>query len=213
MATNYIQAGNVLTVLAPAAKAAGAGVLVGDVFGVAQAAAASGAAVEIMTTGVHELAKTAGTAWAVGDVVYWLDSAEEAGVTRVNSRRIGVATEVAASAATVGRVRLDGEIGPLEVQELTASGAVTPGAQSIELNHATVVVAATLDLTGVHGLIMVKDTSASGTAAHTLTVSNGTINGTATVMTLNAPNEAVAFYVDSAGNGTVIENVGTVVLS
>jgi len=100
------------------------------------------------------------------------------------------------------------------VQELTASGAVTAGKQSIELNHATVVIAATIaDLADHQGFLMVKDTSASGTAAHTVTASAGTWDGTNTVLTLNAPNEAILVYIDSAGNGTIIENVGAVALS
>lgn len=100
------------------------------------------------------------------------------------------------------------------VQELTASGAVTAGVQSVELNHATVVVAATIANAANHqGLFIVKDTSASGTAAHTLTLTAGTFNGTATVATLNAPNEALVVYFDSAGNGTIVENIGAVALS
>lgn len=100
------------------------------------------------------------------------------------------------------------------VQELTSSGAVTAGKQSVELNHATVVVAATIaDFANHQGLFVVKDTSASGTAEHTLTLTAGTFNGTNNVATLNAPDEALVVYVDSAGNGTILENVGSVALS
>ena len=65
-------------------------------------------------------------------------------------------------------------------QELTVSGAVTPGVSSVELNHATVVVAATIADSKAHQgkLFVVKDTSASGTAAHTLTLTAGTFDGT-----------------------------------
>jgi hypothetical protein len=99
-------------------------------------------------------------------------------------------------------------------QELTASGAVRAGVKSVELNHATVVVAATIASAVAHqGLFVVVNTSASGTAAHTLTLTAGTFNGTNNVATLNAPLEALAVWFDSAGNGTVIENVGTVALS
>jgi hypothetical protein len=99
-------------------------------------------------------------------------------------------------------------------QELTVSGAVTAGVQSVELNHASTVIAATIADASTHqGLFIVKDTSASGTAAHTLTLTSGTFNGTNTVATLNAPNEALVVYFDSAGNGTIVENVGTVGLS
>ena len=100
------------------------------------------------------------------------------------------------------------------VEELLVSGAVTDRVQSIELNHDTVIIAATIaDATAHQGFLIVKNTSASGTAAHTLTLTGGTFNGTATIATLNAPNEALAVYIDSAGDGTIIENVGTVALS
>jgi hypothetical protein len=99
-------------------------------------------------------------------------------------------------------------------QELTASGAVIPGVSSVELNHATVVVAATIADAADHtGLFVVKDTSASGTAAHTLTLTAGTFDGTNNVATLNAPNECLIVWFDSAGAGTIVENVGTVALS
>lgn len=99
-------------------------------------------------------------------------------------------------------------------QELTVTGAVTAGVQSVELNHATVIVAATIaDVTNHQGLLVVKNTSASGTAAHTLTLTSGTFDGTNNVATLNAPNEALVVYIDSAGNGTIVENVGSVALS
>jgi hypothetical protein len=96
-------------------------------------------------------------------------------------------------------------------QELTASGAVTDGVQSLELNHASVVIAATM--TPKPGLFVVKDTSASGTAAHTLTLNSGTFNGTNTVATLNARDEMLVVYFDSDLRGQVIANVGAVALS
>ena len=85
----------------------------------------------------------------------------------------------------------------------------------IELNHASVVIA----ITGMAGadyagqVVIVKNTSASGTAAHTVTLASGTWNGTNTVVTLNAPAECIAVYFDSNGAGTILENVGSVGLS
>jgi hypothetical protein len=100
------------------------------------------------------------------------------------------------------------------VQELTVSGAVTAGIQSVELNHASVAVVTTIASAVNHqGLFIVKDTSASGTAAHTLTLTAGTFDGTNNVVTLNAANESIAIYFDSAGDGTIIENVGSVAIS
>lgn len=100
------------------------------------------------------------------------------------------------------------------VQELTETGAVTAGVQSVELNHASTIIEATIaDSTNHQGLFVVKDTSASGTAAHTLTLTAGTFDGTNDIATLNAPNECLVVYFDSAGNGTIVENVGSVALS
>lgn len=98
--------------------------------------------------------------------------------------------------------------------ELTATAAVTPGVANVELNHATVVVAATIaDAADHEGLFVVKNTSASGTAAHTLTLTAGTFDGTNNVATLNAPAELLVVVFDSAGNGTIIQNTGSVALS
>ena len=99
-------------------------------------------------------------------------------------------------------------------QELTVSGSVTKGVESIELNHATVVVAATIaDAVNHAGLFVVKNTSASGTAAHTCTLTSGTWDGTNTVATLNASGEALAVYFDSNGDGIILENIGSVGLT
>lgn len=98
--------------------------------------------------------------------------------------------------------------------ELTASGAIPGGASSVELNHISVAVVTTIASALDHaGLFMVVNTSASGTAAHTVTITTGTWDGTNKVVTLNAPKEAIIVWFDSAGNGTIVENVGTVALS
>ena len=98
--------------------------------------------------------------------------------------------------------------------ELTASGAVPAGTQLVELNHATVAVAATMAPPTGGGLVVIKDTSASGTAAHTLTLTSGTLNATGNnKATLNASKECLIVYFDSNGNGNVVENLGSVALS
>lgn len=99
-------------------------------------------------------------------------------------------------------------------QELTASGAVTAGVQSVELNHASTTVAATIaDASDHQGLFIVKDTSASGTASHTLTLTAGTFDGTNNKATLDAPGEALVVYFDSNGDGVIVENIGSVTLA
>jgi hypothetical protein len=99
-------------------------------------------------------------------------------------------------------------------QELLASGVVTPGIQIVELNHASTIIAATIASLDLHpGILIVKNTSGSGTTAHTLTVSGGTFDGTNNTATLNAPDELLIIHVDGDGVGTVVQNTGSVGLS
>lgn len=99
-------------------------------------------------------------------------------------------------------------------QELTASGAVDAGAKCVQLNHATVAVAATIADAADHaGFFAVVNTSPSGTAAHTLTLTEGTFDGTNNTATLNAPAESLLVFFDEDGNGTVVVNTGAVGLS
>ena len=107
MAKNSIQPGRVLTVPAPTGGAlSGAPVLVGTLFGVAQADAEEGADLEILTEGVVELAKATPLGIDVGDRLFWnggdgvLDKTASAQVC------VGVAVATAASADTVVRVKL-----------------------------------------------------------------------------------------------------------
>ena len=102
---------------------------------------------------------------------------------------------------------------PANVQELTATGSVTATTRVLELNHTSTIIVSALSVAPVSQLMFVKDTSATGTAAHTCTITTGTWDGTNKVITLNALNEAILVYFDSAGNGTIIENVGGVALS
>lgn len=100
----------------------------------------------------------------------------------------------------------------LRVVELLASGAIAANTQVVELNHASVVIAATYTVIP-NSEMTIKDTSATGTAAHTVTLTGGTFNGTATIATLNARDEFLKVAFDSAGRGQVIANVGSVALS
>jgi len=101
------------------------------------------------------------------------------------------------------------------VQELTASGAVNTGVSMVELSHASVIIAATVaDAAALAGTpITIKHTSSGGTAAHTVTLTSGTFDGTNTIATLDAPDEQLVVVFDSAGDGIVILNTGTVALS
>jgi predicted RecA/RadA family phage recombinase len=106
---NAIQAGNIVTLTAPADVSAGAGVLVGSIFGVAATTVLSGASVECDTVGVFELAKVSAQQWAtVGLLIYWDNSAKNVTTTASTNKLIGVNVATAANPSATGKVRLNG---------------------------------------------------------------------------------------------------------
>lgn len=98
------------------------------------------------------------------------------------------------------------------VQELTATGAMLATTRVLELNHASTIIAATYTVVP-NTTVIIKDTSATGTAAHTVTLTGGTFNGTNTIATLNARDELIMVHFDSAGRGSVLVNLNSVGLS
>lgn len=101
-----------------------------------------------------------------------------------------------------------------QIQILTASGAITIKSGLVILNHATVVIAATLAAPVAGADLVIVDGSASGTAAHTVTLTAATYNVTGnTIATLNAPDEAIHIVAQSTSQWRVVSNVGSVALS
>jgi hypothetical protein len=95
-----------------------------------------------------------------------------------------------------------------------AMGSDSGKVRHIQLSSTSVIAISAINGADYAGeIVSVKDTSASGTAAHTVTLAGGTWNGSATVVTLNAPDECIVVMFDSAGDGTVLANVGSVALS
>ncbi len=107
---NYVQPGNVLTLIAPAALLSGDGVLVGSIFGIAATNAAQNEEVEAQVVGVFDLKKTSAQAWTVGAPIYWDNTAKEATTAdgAGANKLIGVAVAAAANPSATGRVRLNG---------------------------------------------------------------------------------------------------------
>ena len=106
---NYVQPGDTVTMTSPSGGLlSGDPVVIGAVFGIAAADAAQGDEVELVTTGVFELAKSAG---AVGEgATVWFDTS---GATIENTTLgglfpIGVATKAADSGDATCFIRLDG---------------------------------------------------------------------------------------------------------
>ncbi|HRM74217.1 MAG TPA: DUF2190 family protein [Paracoccus sp. (in: a-proteobacteria)] len=105
---NFVQPGDVITILAPAAVLSGRPVIAGEIVGIASGDAASGAPVDVATSGVFILPKIAANAFALGAPAYWdaasilVTSEAEDGV------RIGVAIAAAPVGAATVTVRLSG---------------------------------------------------------------------------------------------------------
>ena len=110
MAMNYVQPGDTITLIAPRAVAAGAGVLVGALFGVALSPAAQGAPVECRHEDVFDLAKATGQAWTQGAKIYWDNTAFNCTTSASGTTLIGAAMQAQASGDIVGRVLLTGQL-------------------------------------------------------------------------------------------------------
>lgn len=71
MATNYIQAGSVVTLPAPALVSSGGIVTAGNIAGVAMGSASAGQPVDVAVSGIFELPKVAAENMTLGAPVYW----------------------------------------------------------------------------------------------------------------------------------------------
>lgn len=127
-----------------------------------------------------------------------------------------IAETTAASGVTIdGATLKDGRSNlGRTVDPFTASGAITIKSGLVTLAHATVVIAATLAAPTAGDELIIVNTSASGTAAHTVTLPAGvTWDGTNNTATLNAPDEALHVIAVSATRWYIIDNIGSVGLS
>lgn len=106
----FVQPGETISLIAPAATPAGQGVLVGFLFGVAITTVGAGQSVECDTRGVFTMAKTTGEAWAQGALLYWNDTTKALTTTVGTNRAVGMAAQAAASADTTGVVYLPGRV-------------------------------------------------------------------------------------------------------
>lgn len=95
-------------------------------------------------------------------------------------------------------------------QEITSTGAVTAGVQSVELNSINSITATAASADNHQGVFVIKATGHSDD--HTFVFTSGTIDGTNSVALFEADNDALVLYIDSNGDGTIVENVGSVSL-
>lgn len=110
MATNLIQDGDRITIVAPANAASGTGVRVNNIFGVYVANAVGSANAVIATTGVYSLRKLNGasSAFTQGANVHWDNTNANCTVSATSNLKIGVAVDAAGDNATTVSVRLNG---------------------------------------------------------------------------------------------------------
>ncbi|MCO6385019.1 DUF2190 family protein [Oceanicola sp. 502str15] len=107
---NYVQKGENITVTAAAAATSGQGVLVGNLFGIAAGDAEIGDDLDLVTVGVFSMAKVSTDVLAVGDPVYWDDTAKLATADDDSgaNAEIGLAVTAAANPSGTVNVRLNG---------------------------------------------------------------------------------------------------------
>jgi hypothetical protein len=99
-------------------------------------------------------------------------------------------------------------------QALTAAGAITAGTSCVTLSKTGGAAAFTIADAKNHGGFFYIINLSGDTSAHTVTLTTGTWNGTNTIATFNAANEALWVFFDSTtGNGYIITNTGSVGLS
>lgn len=104
---NYLGRGHNMTVIAPADVLSDGIFFAGGLFGIYEHDAKSGTPVAVVTEGVFgNQPKAAGAAWAVGDIMYWDNTAKNYTKTATNNTRVGVAAQAAASGDVVGAVKL-----------------------------------------------------------------------------------------------------------
>lgn len=106
----YIQDGDTLPFTAPYDVPAGGGVLVGALFLVAIAAVLSGGSGQGRRRGVMDVPKATGEAWTQGVKIYWDNTAKKLTTTAASNTLVGAAAQGQASADTVGRAMITGQV-------------------------------------------------------------------------------------------------------
>jgi len=105
---NYVAEGDIMDVVAPYARTAGQGTLVGSIFGVAVNDVALAAVGQIKTKGVFDITKTAAVNWLAGTLLYWDDAAKSITNVVAANKLVGTAVQAQVNADAIARVRLNG---------------------------------------------------------------------------------------------------------
>lgn len=84
----------------------GLGLLIGAIFGIAVTTQVVGDTVALHTEGVFDHPSDTGAAWAVGDILYWDNTAKVLTKTSTSNTKVGYAVATKTSSATTGRICL-----------------------------------------------------------------------------------------------------------
>ncbi len=108
---NKLLSGDTLTFTAPVGGVvSGTPLLMGSLLVVPTVSADAGASFSCERAGVFTLPKASGSAWTVGEKLYWDDTAKAITDTPTNNTLVGVAYVAAGSSDTTGVVLLDGTV-------------------------------------------------------------------------------------------------------
>ena len=103
----YVAPGHSITVTAPSGGVtSGQGVLIGTLFGIAQADAVEGVEAELLTEGVVEVAKTSALQIDVGDRLFWDATNKVVNKTATAQVCVGVAVSAAANPSATVKMKL-----------------------------------------------------------------------------------------------------------
>lgn len=107
---NYVQAGVVVTLLAPNALNPGDGVLVGSIFGVATTAAANGFPVEVRREGVVDLPALNTDTAPQGAKAYWDATNKRITATAASNTLVGAFLNAKGNGDLTARILLDATV-------------------------------------------------------------------------------------------------------
>ena len=96
--------------------------------------------------------------------------------------------------------------------EYTADGAIDSKDTYVELNSSGTAIAMTIAVPEAGRFLVITQTDA-GTDGHTVTLTEGTYDGTNDIATFNAQNETLVLFGISATRFVIVENIGSVGLS
>lgn len=103
----FVNEGNNVDFTLTAAAAVGDVVIIGSKAGIALTAGAIGDTIAVKMGGVWKMAAVAGTAFVVGDTLYWDDTANNLTKTSTSNTLVGIALAAKESAGTSATVRFN----------------------------------------------------------------------------------------------------------